>query len=177
MHKLNSNCYFLLLGLFLFSTATFNFAQERARHAQSQTVVPLIDLRPTITSEEAKAQAAVVRSYLWNLWTSRTKGTFRVRSYSREGDPTNCQYSVEPLTAGAWQVVSRCKGSVCPFLSKAKCRSYLREYVARFDLVQRKEIGLSKPTSVPNIPDDLKLHPQQFILVLRNSVSGATREL
>jgi hypothetical protein len=165
-------CLFLCLCYLSPSTRVTVVGQNN----RQQRAAPLIDMRPTITSEEAKAQKALVRSYLWDLWKMQRRASFIVRSYSLEGEPTDCKYLVEPSSAGNWHIVCRCI-TVCPFLSKARCRKYFVAHKANYDVVERKELADREKTLSPNIPDDRRLSPLQFILVLRNTASGARIEL
>jgi hypothetical protein len=174
MKNTNSICYFFLVCGFLFASVANG---QNNKNGLRHNVTPLFDLRPTITKEEREAQKGVVRSYLWSLWKTRTAGSFAVRYYSREGNPTNCQYSVALDKAGTWKVSSKCKESICPFISKARCREYLKEYTSNYDSVERKEIGYSEPAAAPSVPDDQKRSPVDYMLILRDSKSGRTVQL
>ena len=176
MQILNSIWFmFLAFGFLLF--AGVSGQSQNNKHSRQQKISPLFDLRPTITIEERKAQNGLVRSYLWDLWQTQTKGAFNVRQYSLEGNPTNCQYLVEPNKMGGWQVVSKCKESICPFISRVRCREYLKVYVSRYDSVERRAIGYNESTATPKLPDDQRYPSGEFILILKNSKSGTSTEL
>jgi len=179
MRHVNFRPLLLTIYLALLLAPPASFSQALKRNLKEYKFRQSYDLQNTITVEEANAQRAPLRGHIWEWWTTRTKGFFNVTFYSREGNPTRCKYFVEPDSSGQWRVVSECKGSVCPYTSKAKCRRYLRTTsVTTYDTLERIESGFSIDSkSPPKIPDSEDRHALKFVLILKNSLSGATDEL
>jgi hypothetical protein len=158
------------LGLLVSFTSV---AQTQQRKGAGRNHAPLFDLTPTITTEEQKAREGIVRSYLWHFWRAGAHVLFRVRTYTREGDPTTCTYLVESHESGVGRVAVTCKESVCPFTSKAKCREYLRPRVSTYDAVERKVPG----ENGERIPVDKRVISLEYVLKLTNSVTGVSIQL
>jgi hypothetical protein len=141
--------------------------------------VPL-DLKDEyLNVEKTNRQSAPGREFLWDLWKSHTKGYLKVTSYSVEGNPTWCTFFVEPDSIDQWRVTLECKGSVCPFISKKKCRQYLRTVDREtYDTVERVEVKYDVFSRSPKkISDTDDRNPLEFRLIFRNLKSGHTAQL
>src|SRR5215203_1865315 len=102
-------------------------AQSKQRNLADYKEGPSLDLEDEfLDAKKTNEQIAPARKFLWQLWKSRTKGYLKRTSYSREGNPGWCTFFVEPDPRGQWRVVLECKTSMCPYISEARCREYLR---------------------------------------------------
>src|SRR5438270_10064563 len=129
MRNLRAISLFGLVLFFIYASDASGLSQTKQGSRKQKPVILSFELRHTLTREEADAQQGVVRGALWHLWSSRTKGTVRVTSYTLEGNPLLCRYSVEADKMGRWNVSSKCEGSVCPFISTIRCRKYLTAHL------------------------------------------------
>ena len=129
----------LILGTLSVITPS-SLSQIRERNLAEYKQGPLFDLKNEYSSE-GNQEKAPARQFLWELWSSRTKGFFDVTSYSREADPSTCRYFVEPSENGQWRIASECvyKGR-CPYTSKKKCRElYKTIYSSTYDTMERED--------------------------------------
>jgi hypothetical protein len=155
-------------------------SQARYRNLKDYTQGPSLDLKDQyLDAKKTELQIAPARQFLWELWKSRTRGYFKETSYSVEGVPGWCTFFVEPDRAGKWQIVLECRTSTCPFLSKARCRKYLRTIATEtYDSVERIKTGYSIYShSPPKILDNEDRSPLEYVLIIRSSVTGHTGQL
>ena len=172
----------LIMYVLLSCGASQAFSQSNRRNLTEYQQGPSFNLR-NYYAPAGNEERAPLRQFLWDLWKTRTKGFFNVIFYTREGDPTNCKFFVEPDPKGQWTVVSECKYSVCPYLSKTRCRSYLKNiFITRYHVVKRLIYGnITYSSSGPKrqqrrIPDSEDRSALDFVLVLEDSISGTRSE-
>ncbi len=115
-------------------------------------------------------EKAPIRRFLWNLWQNKSKGYFDVTRYTREGDSYQCRFFVEPNTEEKWQVVSECRTSQCPYVSKKACRRYLKKvFVNSYNTVERIKYQYKDlMPSESKVSNDEELDFADFALRLKN---------
>src|SRR5215218_3866341 len=131
----------LIMSVLQFYGANQAVSQTNRRNLTRYQQGPSFNLR-NYYLPAGNEERAPLRQFLWELWKTHTKGFFNVISYSREGDPANCNFFVEPDSNGQWTVVSECKYTVCPYLSETRCRGYLKKtFKTRYHVVKRLVYG------------------------------------
>jgi hypothetical protein len=122
------------------------------------------------------------RQFLWELWSSRTKGLVSVTFHTIEGDPSTCRYFVEPDSRGQWRIVSECKyEGRCPYTSKKRCGELFKTVsAASYDTVERIDSDriMSDSPSLERrqVPTNEDRDPLYYILIFRDSSSGRKAE-
>lgn len=174
----------IITAVVLFVGTPNTFCQASKRNMKLYKRGSSFDLQNEFSPKQGNAEKAPLRQFLWELWTTHTKGFSNVTFYSREGAPTRCRFFVEPDSKGQWRIISECKASDCPFTSRARCRSFLKQTQTNYyDVVQRIKYGddvsnqSGRKHSQRLIPDNEKHNPLTFLLVLKDSSSGRTEEL
>ena len=174
--------FLLIMSVLLFFGAKRAFPQSNRRNLTEYQQGPSFNLR-NYYALAGNEERAPLRQFLWELWKTRTKGFFEVTFYTREGDPTNCKFFVEPDPKGQWTVVSECKYTLCPYLSETRCRGFLKKtFTTRYHVVKRLMYGdIIYSSSGPKrqqrlVPDSKDLSALEFTLVLEGSNSGRRSE-
>ena len=155
-------------------------SQANYRDLKDYKQGPSLDLKDEyLDARKTALQIAPARQFLWEMWKSRTRGYFKETSYSVEGIPGWCTFFVEPNSAGKWHVVLECKPRSCPFISKTRCRAYMRTLAREtYDSVERIKAGYSVYSkSPPKILDSEEVSPMEYVVILRSSVTGHTGQL
>ena len=174
--------FLLTMSVPLFYGANQGVSQTNRRDLTEYQQGPSFNLR-NYYAPAGNEEKAPLRQFLWELWKTRTKGFANVIFYTREGDPTNCNFFVEPDAKRQWTVVSECKYSVCPYSSEIRCQNYLKKtFTTRYHMVKRLVYGnIVYSSSGPKrqqrqIPDSEDRSALDFVLVLEDSISGARSE-
>lgn len=172
----------LSISVLLFCGAKQAFSQTNQRNLAQYKQGPSFDLK-NYYAPQGNEEKAPLRQFFWELWKTRTKGFFKVTSYTREGNPSYCKFFVEPDTKGEWIVVSECKYTMCPYLSETKCRRYLKSiFTTRYDVVKRLKYGNVIASSSGTkrqqreIPDAEDRSALDFVLALESSKSDSRTE-
>jgi hypothetical protein len=168
---------FALLSVFnLAPTVT---CQSKPRVLRSYESGPVCDLRhqfwdPVKFNEEKTP----CRQFIWQTWKSHTKAVSIVKFYTREGAQLQCRFFVERNSNGRWIVTKKCRGGPCPYVSKARCRTYAKNgFTVIFAKIERIEPGYDHFKTLPPIvlSEEEVRTPSKFALLFRNA-AGESNE-